>query len=309
VSVPASGIRGTAQADARLHIALLESHQGKIVGSSRGSWVRVPPDRRNSRNPTLGAGLGLLDVASDHLSHIGTLDCGPLSQLEAVPPMTDSRPVISGVSSQSRETVIQSQVGKLARCDEDLSLIASEMTQLQDELTQFRAYADELARRISEREASLDEKELALSRLEEERTLARQEADGVSAELRDAEAQLTGRDARISTLERQLEALRTGIGERESRLADAVAELSGLRHAVPLHGRTLEDSVAAGPNEGHVRFIASPLGYSLSESDEPCPGLGEVVEIDGNHFVVSRSGRSPLAGDARPCAFLLPGRG
>ena len=162
--------------------------------------------------------------------------------------MTDSRPVMSGVSSPSRETVIQTQARKLARCDEDLSLIASEMTQLQDELTQFRAYADELARRISEREASLDEKELALSRLEEERTLARQEADGVLAELRDAEAQLTGRDAQISTLERQLEALRTGIGERESRLADAVAELSGLRHAVPLHERTLEDSVAAGPN-------------------------------------------------------------
>ena len=210
--------------------------------------------------------------------------------------MTDSRPVISGVSSPSRETVIQSQVGKLARCDEDLSLIASEMTQLQDELTQFRAYADELARRISEREASLDEKELALSRLEEERTLARQQADGVSAELREAEAQLTGRDALISTLERQLEALRADIGERESRLADALPE------------RTLEDSVAAGPNGGHVRFIASPLGYSLSESDEPCPGLGEVVEIDGNHFVVARGGPSPLAGDARPCAFLLPDR-
>jgi DNA repair exonuclease SbcCD ATPase subunit len=217
--------------------------------------------------------------------------------------------VSSRVSSVSRETVIESHIGKIARCDEDLALIASEVTQLQDELTRFRADAGDLARRLSEQEASLHQKELALSRLEEERTLARQQADGVSAELREAEAQLTGRDARISTLERQLEALRTGIGERESRLADAVAELSGLRHAVPLAERTLEDSVAAGPNEGHVRFIASPLGYSLSESDEPCPGLGEVVEIDGNDFVVARSGRSPLAGDARPCAFLLPGRG
>ncbi len=215
----------------------------------------------------------------------------------------------SRVSSVSRETVIQPQIRKLARCDEDLSLIASEVTQLQDELTRFRAAAGELARRLSEREASLDEKELALSRVEEERTLARQQADGVSAELREAEAQLTGRDARISTLERQLEALRTGIGERERRLADAVAELSGLRHAVALPERTLEDSIAAGPNGGHVRFIASPLGYSLTESDEPCPGLGEVVEIDGNHFVVARSGPSPLAGDARPCAFLLPDRG
>jgi hypothetical protein len=59
---------------------------GKTVGSSRGSWVRVPPDRRNTRNPTLGAGLRLLDVASDHLSHIGTLGRGLYASLRRCRP-------------------------------------------------------------------------------------------------------------------------------------------------------------------------------------------------------------------------------
>jgi DNA repair exonuclease SbcCD ATPase subunit len=228
--------------------------------------------------------------------------------------MTDSRPVISGVSSLSRESVIQSQVGKLARCDEDLSLIASEMTQLQDELTQFRAYADELARRISEREASLDEKELALSRLEEERTLARQQADGVSAELREAEARLSRHAQRVATLEQEVETLQAGIDEREHRLADHAVELSGVRDALagrernPEQARTIAKSAEHG-RAGHVRFIALPTGYGLSVSEEPCPRRGEFVEVDGTHFLVASRGLSPLPGDARPCAFLWPGKG
>lgn len=217
-------------------------------------------------------------------------------------------PVIARLSPGSRNTLIQSQIGKLAECDESVSLIASDMARLQNELATFRADADKLTRLLSERDASLDESELARSRLDEERTQARQLADDASVELRAAEARLSRREERVSTLERELQALRTGIRERESRLADAAVELSGLRHALAERERTLEDSVAADPITGHVRFIASPDGYSLSESDEPCPGPGEVIELGRRHFHVVRSGRSPLAGDSRPCAFLLPGR-
>jgi DNA repair exonuclease SbcCD ATPase subunit len=214
--------------------------------------------------------------------------------------------VIARLSPGSRNTLIQSQIGKLAECDESISLIASDMARLQNELATFRADADKLTRLLSERDASLDESELARSRLDEERTQARQLADDASVELHAAEARLSRRDERVSTLERELRALRTGIEERESHLADAAVELSGLRHALAEREETLEDSVAADPIVGHVRFIASSEGYSLFESHEPCPGLGEVVEVDGRHLRVVRSGRSPLAGDVRPCAFLMP---
>lgn len=216
--------------------------------------------------------------------------------------------MVARVSSGSRETVIQSQIGKLTECDENLSLIASEMTRLQDELTQFRTDADRLAQLLAEQEASLDEKELALSRLEEERTLEQQQADRVSAELREAGARLSRRDQQVAMLEQELQALRTRIADRERRLADAAAELSDVQDALAERERTLEDSIAENPIAGHVRFIASPAGYSLYDSDEHCPGTGELVAIAGSHFLVARSGRSPLPGDARPCAFLVPVR-
>jgi chromosome segregation ATPase len=282
-----------------------------------------------------------------------------VTPLEAVSPATDRTPVSSRVSSGSREGVIQSQIGKLTECDKNLSVIASEMTLLQDELTQFHADADKLARLLSDREASLNEKELALSRLEEECTLARKRADGASAELREAAARLSQRDERVATLEQELQALQTGIDERERRLADAAAELSGVRDALAERERTLEqeraiartadneiadwrrrsaglllelasatadqkqfeaaqsgqdevrvpeDSIAVDRIAGHVRFIALPKGYSLSESEEPCSRPGDFVDIDGRHFLVARIGRSPLPGDARPCAFLFPGQ-
>jgi chromosome segregation ATPase len=148
------------------------------------------------------------------------------------------------VSSHSspglRETVIQSQIGKLAECDESLSLIASDVTGLQGELAQLRDEADSLARLLSDREASLTEKELALSRLEEERALAQQQADGASAKLHEADARLSQHDERVAALEQELQTLRAGIEERERRLADSAAELSRVGHALLEREHSLE---------------------------------------------------------------------
>ncbi len=268
----------------------------------------------------------------------------------------------SRFSHASRETVIQSQIGKLAECDESLSLIASDVTALQDELTQLRGEADRLARLLSDRETSLTEKELALSRFEEERELAQQQAAAASAKLHDADARLSQHDERVVALEQELRTLRTGVEEREGRLADAAAELSRVGHALQERDHSLEreraitqsanneradlrrrsdrlllelasataaqkqlvaalaesrsgqgkarapeESLAEDPVAGHVRFIAYSEGYTLSELDDACPRAGDLVEVDERQFLVARTGRSPLPGDSRPCAFLVSG--
>jgi chromosome segregation ATPase len=269
------------------------------------------------------------------------------------------------VSSHSslRDTVIQSQIGKLAECDENLSLIASDVTGLQDELAQLRDEANRLAQLLSDRETSLTEKELALSRLEQERAQAQQQADGASAKLHEAEARLSQHDERVVALEQELQTLRTGVEEREGRLESAAAELSRVRHALRERDHSLEqeraiaqsanneladwrqrsaglllelesatadqkqleaalaesrsgqaearrpeESFAEDPMVGHLRFMASSQGYTLSELDDPCPRTDDLVEVDERQFLVARTGRSPLPADSRPCAFLIPAR-
>jgi hypothetical protein len=56
------------------------------------------------------------------------------------------------------------------------------------------------------------------------------------------------------------------------------------------------------PAELHLLFIPTPEGYRLAEAAGPAPAPGTAMAAG----VVSRIGASPLPGDRRPCAFLLP---
>ena len=198
----------------------------------------------------------------------------------------------SRFSLGSRETVIQSQIGKLAEWDESLSLIASEVTGLQDELTQLRGEADRLARLLSDRETSLTEKELALSRLEEERALAQQQADGASAKLHDADARLSQHDERVVALEQELHTLRTGVEERDGRLADAAAELSRVGHTLRERDHSLE----------HERVIAQSANNERADlrrrSDRLLLGLASATAAQKQleaALAESRSGQGEAA--------------
>jgi DNA repair exonuclease SbcCD ATPase subunit len=230
--------------------------------------------------------------------------------LEAIGRVADRRRVSSPFASASRESVFQSQLGKLAECDESLTSIASDLTGLRDELAQLRAEADGLVRTLSERETLLAEKELVLSKLQHEQSRVQLQADAASTKLLEVDSQLRTRDERVTTLERELQELRVGIDERDRRLADAAAQLSGMRDALMERElaveREHEHRASAALVAGHVRFIAGTDGYKLSESEESCSRPGDVVEIDGKPFEVVTIGRSPLPRDPRPCAFLQP---
>ena len=56
----------------------------------------------------------------------------------------------------------------------------------------------------------------------------------------------------------------------------------------------------------HLLFVWKPGGYELAEHDGEVPIEGMEVEQDDTRFVVTRVAPSPLPGDGRTCAYLLP---
>jgi hypothetical protein len=57
---------------------------------------------------------------------------------------------------------------------------------------------------------------------------------------------------------------------------------------------------------GHLLFVWSPAGYTLVERSGDPPQPGAEVEDRERHFRVTKIAPSPLPGDLRPCAYLLP---
>jgi hypothetical protein len=58
----------------------------------------------------------------------------------------------------------------------------------------------------------------------------------------------------------------------------------------------------SGSRGGWVLFVWSPSGYTLRELDGEPPRVGD--ELEGG-LVVTKIGRSPVPGDARPCAYSM----
>jgi hypothetical protein len=55
----------------------------------------------------------------------------------------------------------------------------------------------------------------------------------------------------------------------------------------------------------HLLFRWSPSGYTLEERSGDPPEVGAEIEDEGR-FRVAKIAPSPLPGDSRPCAYLLP---
>jgi hypothetical protein len=65
-----------------------------------------------------------------------------------------------------------------------------------------------------------------------------------------------------------------------------------------------ENGHVHGP--AHLLFVWSPSGYRLiARSGEP-PAPGSTLEDDEQRFRVTKVAPSPLPGDQRPCAYLIP---
>ena len=60
--------------------------------------------------------------------------------------------------------------------------------------------------------------------------------------------------------------------------------------------------------EGYLLFVSKPTGYELRERIGDPPAVGEVVEDEDSRLRVTKVAPSPLPGDDRRCAYLVPVR-
>jgi hypothetical protein len=194
---------------------------------------------------------------------------------------------------------LSTQIGRLDAFDEALAVIGADVVDVTEQLRRLREDAGRLERLLSERDAALAAKERELSLLADAVATARGDADRSSGALREVTARADEREALVAILERELDTLRADVVARDDRLAEVRAELElSRRDSLAPPSRKRDET------NGHVRFLGLPSGYRLAVSEEPCATLGELVEIDGIAFRVSRIGPSPLPADDRPCAFL-----
>ena len=155
---------------------------------------------------------------------------------------------------------------------------------------------------LEQREHELDEKTASLVQLAQEREQTETSMAAANASLSEAQALLQADRERMASLEQLLEL-------REAELEHTTAleqELHSLRaHVLELEALETRRAVTPLQPRSHLRLVALPTGYALSETPEPPPQVGELIGIDGKRYAVASSGRSPLPGDERPCVLLL----
>lgn len=73
-------------------------------------------------------------------------------------------------------------------------------------------------------------------------------------------------------------------------------------HIKPLLSRRMDEN----GRRGYLVFVWSPAGYRLQERSGELPEVGAEVEDGERRFRVTKIAPSPLPGDQRACAYLLP---
>jgi hypothetical protein len=59
-------------------------------------------------------------------------------------------------------------------------------------------------------------------------------------------------------------------------------------------------------SNGYLLFVSKPSGYELREREGDPPEVGSVVEEEDGSLRVTKLAASPLPGDERRCAYLVP---
>jgi len=136
--------------------------------------------------------------------------------------------------------------------------------------------------------SDLDSREAELAQLVQE-LAAREER------LREAELELARRRGELGAVELKRAALERheqALAEREEDIAAREAQLSGPALAMSF------DSVGLALVPGST--------YRLVDIDPATLGRGDTLIVEGEEHCVARIGSSPLPGDSRRCAYLLP---
>ncbi len=183
-----------------------------------------------------------------------------------------------------------------------------------------------LAERSRELEVQAARFEHALEDLEGREELLRDMRASVDRMLRLGTTDLTEREAELESLDRDVSERRARLSAEEAELERRRGELGAVelkREAVELRERTLAareeelqakesgrladlsaaDRGAGGTDEVGLMFVPGSA-YRLVEVESRALRAGATVELDGETYVVTRLGRSPLPRDDRGCAYL-----
>jgi hypothetical protein len=192
---------------------------------------------------------------------------------------------------------------------------------LEEILAERRRELDEHAARFDESIADLERREELLrdSRASVERMLRMRTSDLESREteltdfLRDlaeresalsrAEADLSRRRSEVGAVELKraaVERRERAVAEREERLDELEARLDDAR-AEPDYG-----GPGGIPQSTRLAFVPG-IDYRLLEVERTGVAPGDRFELEGEEYVVARTGPSPLPGDRRRCAYLVRG--
>ena len=191
---------------------------------------------------------------------------------------------------------------------------------LEQLLAERRRELDEHAARFDASIADLERREELLrdSRASVERMLRLRTSDleARETELTDFLRDFTERESRLADNEADLarrrgelgavELRRAAVERREREVSAREARVTDV--ASPLHGidtaMTPEQPGAAVSTQ--LAFVPG-LDYRLVEIDHPGLFPGAAIELEGEEYLVARTGPSPLPGDRRRCAYLVRG--
>ena len=187
----------------------------------------------------------------------------------------------------------------------------------------------ERRRELAEHTARLEETVADLERREE---LLRDARASVERLLRVGTSDLDARESDLARLVRELEEREARLREEEDELARRRSQLGAVelkRAAVDQRERAFEAREAqASTREAQLEERERAVGSDAEdEAHTPTPLLlfvpgqayrlveiervplrrGDAFELDGEEYVVSRTGPSPLPSDSRRCAYLVPG--
>ncbi len=130
------------------------------------------------------------------------------------------------------------------------------------------------------------------------------ELDARQADLTALALELAAREEEVRAAEREVALRKQELGAVELRRA-AVERRE--RAAEQRDGNLIAREQPTRDTSAHLLYLVGD-GYRLVSRDGAAPRVGSQVEVDGQPFVVTRVGVSPLPGDRRACAYLEPAR-
>ena len=230
-------------------------------------------------------------------------------------------------SATDDEEAVEALIGERGReieqRTEQLQTTIADLERREERTGQLRSAVEEMLRHGS---AELDDRHAELAALAldlgardekvraDERYIAVRKQELGAVELRRAAAER--REEAATKREGALERIAAELASRERHLAEA--ERAGVTAgreepfraaANASSGRRLphRDDAAEPDTARHILYLPAD-GYRMVERDGRAARVDALVEVDGQKFVVTRVGRSPLPGDRRACAYLEPAR-